>query len=90
MPAPAGVARDEPAALPGNADRHHLVAGLVERAITARADWSETSCSPERPPNSTPTRNRRRGPSLWPRQDTLEFWYLLATNEFVVRARSAR
>ena len=43
--------------------------------MTARADCNDTSCSPERPPNNTPTRSRL---SAILEKNTLEFGYLPA------------
>ena len=48
----------EPAAVLRDADGHRFVFFGIERGITDAAEISETSCSPERPPNKTPMRSR--------------------------------
>ena len=47
----------EPSAVLRDADRHDFIL-LGQRADHRCRRFSDTSCSPERPPNSTPTRNR--------------------------------
>jgi len=50
--------RRQPVAVLGNADGHGLVFVQVESADHAGGGGQRTSCSPERPPKSTPTRSR--------------------------------
>ena len=52
---------ERPASVLLDPDRHRLVARSVECANTDAAEASETSCSPDRPPYSTPTRRRFTG-----------------------------
>ena len=69
----AGIA-SEPAAIPGDADEGDVIAIGVERAQDIGSRCQETSCSAERPPNSSPIVILRCSSAMFSTVEPCELW----------------